>query len=155
MNKIEIKTEKATLLVVDDSNWDGCIYEFVGVNYNGYKHLGKVSEITEDQWKCIVDAPVEHKIHSYNPLLTKRYFRFKDYKSDADILKTATESGLSLLKANGVLLENKYQDDWDELCIWGHGDFSKDGKSSFDLYTEEQEKVWSNPHVFIKIVRGN
>lgn len=176
MKKLEIKTEKATLLVVDDSNWDGCMHEFVGVNYNGYKHLGKVSEITEEEWKVIVDDPFVKGIGQYvkpdnlegwtvvNAALGVQYQKyshisFKDYQIKTDgfsiskqyPFETATESGLSLLKANGVLFENKYQDDWDELCIWGHGDFSKDGKSSFELYTEEKQKVWSNPHVFIKV----
>lgn len=177
MKKLEIKTEKATLLVVDlpeckthliykgyyvmDSSDKGLNNkcrkisqgDTQGFYYIGtdFKYLGKVSEITEEEWADIVDLPIEHKIDSYNPLLIKRYFRFKDYQSDANILKTSIESGFSLLKANGIILENKYQDDWDELCIWGHGDFSKDGKSSFELYTEEQEKVWSNPHVFIKV----
>lgn len=142
MKKLEIKTEKAALLVVDDSNWDGCIHEFLGVNYNGYKYLGKVSEITEEEWKEIVDTGVD---------FVKETINFIDYEDDSSLYRSAIQSGLSLLKSNGVLLENKYQDDLDELCIWGHGDFSKDGKSSFELYTEEQEKVWSNPHVFIKV----
>lgn len=161
MRQIEIKTGKATLLVVEfpegikninlladkNTNHYRLYYDEGRMNLNGFignhgildfgvgnwHHIGTLDQMTEEVWKGIVEE-------NFVSIMMDPSYKYQ----------SATESGLSLLKANGILLNNKYQDDWDELCQWGHGDFSKDGKSSYELYTEEQAKVWTNPHIFIK-----
>lgn len=182
MKKLEIKTEKATLLVVDlDKGAKPKIYHngiwcdfdnndasYTSLPSDNYKHLGKVSEITEEEWKVVVDDPFVKGIGQYvkpdnlegwtvvNAAMGIQYQKyshisFKDYQIKSDgfsiakqyPFETAKESGLSLLKANGVLLENHYPDP------------GLMPSAELDIYRKTQEKVWPNPHVFIKIVRGN
>lgn len=149
MKKIEIKTEKATLLVVDlplattkiteVSSFpnNGVYFNFIdkdgsyesglksGMIKTDYKvkHLGKVSEITEEEWKGIVDS---------FELFNNINVGYKNYYQDEPVMDNATESGLSLLKANGILLQ------------------SKNTPLLSSSWMEAQQKVWYNPHVFIK-----
>lgn len=172
MKKLEIKTEKATLLVVDFSLDRGksiaeallCNPNLGNKEFKGFKLLGKVSEITEEEWRDIIDDPFVKGIGQYvkpdnlegwtvvNAAMGVQYQKyshisFKDYNIKTDgfsiakqyPFETATESGLSLLKSNGVLLENPYPD----LGLMP--------SAELDIYRKTQEKVWSNPHVFVKI----
>lgn len=59
----------------------------------------------------------------------------------------------SLLKSSGLNWINEYQNDWDELCTWGHGDFSKDGKTSSALYFEAESKRIKGKLIFLKIIK--
>lgn len=66
---------------------------------------------------------------------------------------SARESFLSYLESEGWYVNgNPYQNDWDELCKYGHGGFAKDGKSEYEIYIEAQEKVidLSSCYLFVK-----
>lgn len=115
-----------------------------------WKLLGQFSQITEDQWKEIVESD---------------YRGYKHYWKDNGFVprgfnhryKTATESGLSLLRAHGVVLENP-------LGVWngldGRPQTFPDGaqfNSAIELYNfqkkwdKAQSEVWKNPYIFIKL----
>lgn len=63
-----------------------------------YKLLGIAHELTEDVWRKIVKTNFRFNI-KYNTL-------FLDYSTMHFKFKTATESGLSLLMADGIYAEN-------------------------------------------------
>lgn len=167
MKKLEIKTDKATLLVVDLPYPEIWISR-AGISFpNGkggehfisgnFKHIGKVSEITEEDWRGIVDSIIH-----YEPWTQYQAVElFYNYESKGfSYTYTSTESGLSLLKANGVLLENPLGSKpfYDEIVPkklikegYGSNDFVD---VLYDLHQWEsaQELVWSNPHIFIKTI---
>lgn len=58
--------------------------------------IGKASELTEDQWKQIVET-----FPSYRWGVRRGIQRFKNYRVEAPF-ETAKESGLSLLKSQGM-----------------------------------------------------
>lgn len=93
------------------------------------------------------------------------HISFKDYNTLSDGLSianqhlfgTAKESGLSLLKANGVLLENRHGKDKPNH-IGYIGNPSKNDillmenqiKIKQHRWQQAQEQVWLKPHIFIK-----
>lgn len=92
----------------------------------------KIGEATEDEISFDVEPYVdqnEFDVENYNGLLVG-VTKFWDYKDESFYLIDKDESFRSLLQASGLNWINEYQNDWDELCTWGHGDFSKDGKTS-------------------------
>ncbi|MGJ1369557.1 hypothetical protein [Sphingobacterium spiritivorum] len=168
MKTIEITTGKATIVVVDMpeecfvsqiSIGGGLIETAIGFpdgSYRGInkfnqnlKELGPLSQVTEDQWKEIVDQSLHtglhpHYVNGINP-------------PNAYCYQNATESGLSLLRANGVVLENA-------LGTWNGSDRRPqtfpDGaqfNSAIELYNfqkkwdKHQSEVWKNPYIFIKV----
>lgn len=158
MKKIEIKTEKATLLVVDFSLDRGkSIAEALLCNpisgnkeFEGYELLGKPSDITEEEWNGIVDTGVD---------FVKETTHFIDYEDESSLYRSAIQSGLSLLKANGILLENPLgvKPMNDEIISknlikqgYGSNDFV-DVLYDLHQYESAQEIVWANPHIFVKI----
>ena len=92
------------------------------------------NEITAEK---IVDKQIIEGVSLY-PVSSERYFM------------TALESLQSLIEVN-VQKVNPYQDDWDELCTWGHGGFAKDGKTELELYSEAEKSVFRNPYYFYKL----
>ena len=109
------------------------------INYCGidlpdgnWQLLGFSTELTEEQLKDV---------------MTKRGERYEDFSISVIssqfvyVLGTSLESFQSLKSSLGLIDENKYQSDWDELCTYGHGGFAKDGKTEIELYQEEQSKV--------------
>ena len=114
-----------TLTVQDVRTGD---YVF-GVN-GMYRPLGELSRLSEEDWKGIVDY------NTYYSTLTKSWEG------------SATEFGLSLLKANGVVMENPMG----EEPLRYTPDIGSDFVPYHDKWKEAQEQVWSpNTHVFIKI----
>lgn len=141
MRQAEIVTEKVEMLVVDlptDGTFNDKIKELcenlLTVFGTQYKHLGKETELTEEYWKGIVEN------HEYP--FEEGSFCYPDYEVYPKIawkaFNTATESGLSLLKANGVVLDNPY----DEPGLMP--------SAELDAYRQAESKVWKNPHIFIK-----
>lgn len=75
----------------------------------------------------------------------------KDYVTNLYTL-TPSESFFSALQAEGLFLNgNPYQDEWDELCTWGHGGFSKDGKSEYELYHEAEARTFDPTRTILLI----
>lgn len=160
----------ATPVKIPDGNW---------------QHLGQLSDIIEEQWKDIVDDPFIKGLSQYekpsdlegwkyvNSPMGVRYEKdthisFKDYNTLSDGLSianqhlfgTAKESGISLLKANGVLLENTFDSEpqLSDYVFEDHPELVGNPKE-YDLDTfnidsykwqQAQEQVWLNTHVFIK-----
>lgn len=174
MKQKTIVTSKVEMLVVDlpvdaknvrvgafdniyfdskSQGWDG--YDLIETPEGNWKHLGKATELTEEDWNGIVD---------YNecpdPFLgkIKFYQKYPDSLND-NFVNTATESGLSLLKANGVVLENEFGDEPklqetvpQHMLDKGYGsndyvDQLYDGHQ----WQEAESKVWNNAHLFIKL----
>lgn len=100
MKQKQITTCKATIVVIDMP--EDVILEEVNsiqgmINFQT-RCLGPLSQVTEDQWKEIVDQSLHTGLHPHyvkgiNPPNTYCY-------------EDAAESGLSLLRAHGVVLEN-------------------------------------------------
>lgn len=97
IRSIEMPTGKSTLLAVELPNDESSYfrpngtYTFDGVNY---QYIGTLDQMTEEVWKGIVDKSIHtellaHYVEGINP-------------PNAYCHKTDTESGLSLLKANGA-----------------------------------------------------
>lgn len=128
-NKICFRTpyvkgwERADNIDISDGNW---------------QYTGKATELTEEDWDSIVDWNDENQYYYLYPS--------KEWQGDI----TATESGLSLLKANGVVLDNELV----EKPIMGDEYYNDGGDERFEReYKEWQQaesKVWRNCHVFIK-----
>lgn len=118
-----------------------------------WKHLGKAAELSEEDWKGIVDDVLIGGI--VGTMGAGGYWAYAAYdKSNLDGYKTATESGLSLLKGNGVVMENP-RGEMPEKCSCRTGQsmcFVECGLSlQYAKWREAEEQVWVNPHVFIKI----
>ncbi|MGJ1499641.1 hypothetical protein ACR79R_20175 [Sphingobacterium spiritivorum] len=174
MKQKQITTGKATIVVVDmpgntyyelDPQF---IYKEIIINQqnglivskykldndmSGYNCLGSLSQVTEDQWKEIVDS----KIVLNEVLLPKRKVWCNYLENRYSIDFSPCKSGLSLLRANGVLLENP-------LGTWngpdGRPQTFPDGaqfNSVIELYNfqkkwdKAQSEVWKNPYIFIKV----
>lgn len=159
-----IQTSKAKILVIGlpDGNElyaesNGCFYtENTNANReekgeprnwriadNRHKLLGRLSKLNEEQFVKIAEQEADG-FKNYNPnekSVTKFCF------------STAKESFLSLLEANDVVLENKYGDG-------KHLETMPDGLRMFlckedadtlnEMWQSEQEKVFSNPIIFIE-----
>ncbi|MGJ1432871.1 hypothetical protein ACR79M_14950 [Sphingobacterium spiritivorum] len=151
MKQKQITTGKATIVVVDmpegsfDPIIEDCMLKYyvdkhiegtgsvwhTKFPFGNYKPLGLPSWITEDQWKEIVDLHYSH-------------LGFDDYDSDCEfnVLNTATESGLSLLRANGVVLENPVTVD-----LSGNNELNCD----YAEWQTFESQIWKNPYIFIKV----
>lgn len=87
-----------------------CPSKYGGVHWIGmlppgsYSILGKGNEITEDQWKGVVDKDERTVTNGTRDTLISG---FKDYERHGGssifmVKRTATESGISLLKSKGL-----------------------------------------------------
>lgn len=148
MKQVTITTCQATIVVVDfgELKKESYLYEFREIYpTEQWIHLGGIKELTEKDWKRIADS---------FDLLGDINVGYKNYEFEEPVHDTATESGLSLLKANGVVMENKF----------GEKPFFNPNPKSVtpyaDLYEhncremqwqQSQDQVWSNPHIFIKL----
>lgn len=123
--------------------------EIIPDGFEGTECFQGISHITEEDWKGIVSS------------LSMTNTVFMDYKNKGCCLDTATESGMSLLKANGVVMANELGD---YPCDSGHGNNLKNScinscqgscwnNTDFDHdeWEEAQSKVWLNPQIFVKV----
>lgn len=137
MKTLELELRKR-LLIVEGDIFEIPKYTQMWLN-DKIKLMCKGSELTE--------YIVSDLVHSTN--ITKgggEYYRDYCNIMGKELFFTALQSFISAIKAQGYYwAKNPYQDEWDELCEWGHGDFSKDGKSSFELYHEATVKTF-NPN---------
>lgn len=104
--------------------------------------LELLGEATEDE----ISFDVE-------PYVDKFKNKYVDYLHNWLLFSGKNESFRSLLKASGLNWVNEYQNEWDKLCTWGHGDFSKDGKTSSALYFEAESKRIKGKLIFLKIIK--
>lgn len=115
-----------------------------------YKLLGHPSELTEEDWKGIVGT-VKDTPHGDTDQLVDR---FENYAKHGYLsCNSATESGLSLLKANGVVMENCFGEKPDS-----NDDYYRDAMGITDEFykalaewNKAQSKVWLNPQIFVKL----
>ncbi|MGJ1196306.1 hypothetical protein ACR777_21970 [Sphingobacterium spiritivorum] len=148
MKNIEIITLKSSFVLIDmPDNYD--VYK-VHTERGIYSKLCPVNEMNENQWKDIVD------LH-YSQL------GFEDYDSDCEfnVLNTATESGLSLLRANGVVLENLFGEEpaLSDYIFEEHPELVGNPKEydhdkfeyDHSYWAKAQSEVWNNPYIFIKL----
>lgn len=135
MKKIEFKTSKGEFVLVEkDENG-----KLIHPNCEHVEY-GRISEITEQKASEIVDESIFTGLFAHY---------VKDIPVNTYCYKNALDSFHILLESLGVLWENPYQSDWDELCEWGHGGFAKDGKTEFELYHEAQQKVWNKSTTYL------
>lgn len=151
MKQKTITTDKATLLVVEFP--EGAEIEsalFVN-NYGRYirwwnkgkdylvdlpddegnwQLLGRLPDITEEQWKCVVDF--HDKPEGYF-----RNYIYHTIQAPHIWKKSATDSGISLLQANEIYFENPIPP----------------FKECFEDFKESQSKVWDKErcYIFIKV----
>lgn len=153
MKTKEIKTSISTILVVDlPEGTEVVSTDSTYISYNSkslfgqikapegrWQHLRQLTDITEEQWREIVDT-------SGHPF-------YKDFTEGGfGAVCTASESGISLLKANGVILENPEGSRPECDCNYTCGDADRyNCGMDHHLWQQAQEQVWSNPHIFIKI----
>lgn len=141
----DIKTEKVVMVAIDFP--DG----FKAFAPEGtYKSIGSAHEVTEEQWKGIVEQ-----------IGVDEWDVFVNYVDERCAFETATESGLSLLKANGVVLENEFGEEpkLSDYVFEEHpelvGNPKEYDQDKFDSDYQEwqkcQEQVWSNCQLFIKL----
>ncbi|KGE14597.1 hypothetical protein [Sphingobacterium deserti] len=95
-------------------------------NPDEYKSIGNY--LTEEEYIGIVDQGIHSGLFANyaKGVMPPNLFCYK----------TATESGLSLLRANGVVMENP---------------ISNDDRHRFSEWLEWELKLWSNPQIFVKI----
>lgn len=140
MKKFEFESNGSKWLLVDSDNYGRVMHPEIE-----YLEVCRLKNITEEQASEVVeygDATPSNCVYTVG---------YKDYNTGEDDYwyESSIESLRSLFKSKGIhLFENPYRDDWDELCTWGHGDFSKDGKSSFQLFTEAEKNTFYNPVLF-------
>lgn len=167
-----ITTDKARLLVVGGlpgnafniaiwpRNEEGTIHDLryqapakrlvrIDIPKGNWKLLGKLHEISEDEWKGIVNWRISDDLG----LLSKNYL------DDHLLFRTASESGMSLVEAN-VKLEVQFQY-WlknqgyyrDRCGVWMKGENIISGKKLSDKLNEwrkDQESIFTNPVIFIE-----
>lgn len=146
MRKFEFESNGSKWMLVDAQGEDVGISR-VGINigkcFYSIKEVVILKNITEEQASEVV-SKVTFRIGEDVDVYYKDYMK---YSSGTTYI--AIESLHSLLKSKGIhLYKNPYRDDWEELCTWGHGCFAKYGKSSFELFTEAEEKTFYNPVLF-------
>lgn len=159
MKQITIKTGKVEMLVVDlpegatyagivrdhfyyytslmIPNEDYPYSELIPEGWEGSEFVGKATGLTEEDWNSIVDWNDE-----------KQYYRLypsKEWQGDI----TATESGLSLLKANGVVFDMPKKPHW--ITKINSAEDRDLSQKQMEDYFAAESKVWRNCHVFIKI----
>lgn len=149
MKQVTITTGNATIVVVDfsDIKKEEDLYQFRDVyTVDEWSHLGGSKELEEEDWKGIVDQGAHSGLFSH--------YVAGVMPPNIYCYKTATESGISLLKANGVVMENPLGEE---------PFYSPNMKSETpyaDLYEhnhrlacwqQAQSKVWVNPQIFVKL----
>ena len=142
---VDISKERKALhyIIEEYGGYSGC---FKDIPNNDFELLG---EATEDEISFDVEPYVEsNSVGFYKDYSTKFIVRGQEFK-----LFDKNNSFRSLLQASGLNWVNEYQNDWDELCTWGHGDFSKDGKTSSALYFEAERKKIKGKLIFLKIIK--
>ena len=188
MKQITIQTAKAQILIVDlpqDAHHvqlslnkhSDILYLakgspfFVGIEIpnEDWQLLGKASELTEEQWRTIVDDVIVVVAELGQTAHQGR--GFKNYKGGA-AYHSVVESGSSLLSANGVMLENPCGEEPDPIIIdqfpeqvccgfpTPNGSCCGSGviqwkqeqieNPDWIKWRNEDEKVWSNPYVLIE-----
>lgn len=148
--QLEFTTSKGKFLIIDnhyetEESFSLALLEIKDFdNVVEITELGKVKELTEEQWKAIVDnhiIPFDESVTCY-----------PDYTVDGfKGLDTATESGMSLLHSLNVYLNNPYGEDKPVKLLHSNGSLDiseKLMKSYQDKWQEAQEKVWLNPVIF-------
>lgn len=167
MKQVQIKTGKVEMLVVDlpegksfseikiccetyytatetTQYANSITAECISKSSKEWNYLGKSTELTEEDWKGIVDQ----KDKGYGVLVNKDYAKDRFTHS----LFTATESGLSLLKANGVVVENSLGKEPNNNCNEYTDMFTIAKRArKHQEWQEAESKVWRNAHVFIKL----
>lgn len=135
-----ITTDKARLLVVGGLPGNAENMNITDCDDN-WQLLGKLHEISEEQWDSIIDEPFWEDDHAY--IVYKDYTEPSQTKDlwTGGILHTATESGLSLIEANCKLRNNVPPPDPDDGEYYDAID---------ENYEHEQESVFTNPVVFIE-----
>jgi len=106
MNQIQFETSKVFGVFVKDIT-----PEFTDLHpqYSHYLNQGSVSNLTDEQKEGVVDK-------------SKFYNIYLDYVKGAYVEHLSLQKSFaSLLTSLNVLLVNPLQDEWDEVCTWGHG----------------------------------
>ena len=134
MKTIKITTGKATIVVVDMP--DDVTLEEVNsiqgmINFQT-RCLGLYSQVADLQWDLIVETVPQYYWRDYE-FLNRRF----DH-----MCSCPTESGLSLLRANGVVLENPVTVD-----LTGNNELNCD----YAEWQSFESQVWKNPYIFIKV----
>lgn len=174
MKQVTITTGKATIVVVElptgatnvvvrqndaqSDVWydlDG-VSHMVSLPHGQWKHAGQPSQLTEEDWKGIIDQKIETDIDETEVSTTSKDIEivyFYDYvnKTFFGDCDTATESGLSLLKANGVVLDYDFDDCPNDFCENGRIDMGYNESMTCFICEEAQEQVWLNPQIFVKV----
>lgn len=114
--------------------------------------LELLGEATEDEISFDVEPYVD-KNHFISMFDGQETFNYKNYLFTHYSCLDSKESFRSLLQSSGLNWVNEYQNDWDELCTSGHGDFSKDGKTSSALYFEDESKRIKGKLIFLKPIK--
>lgn len=135
--------EKQIQAFIDSQNWIISLLSRDSDSNCKLKLLGRLPDITEEQWKGVVD--------DYD----NGYFYYPDgYKDTCD---TATESGLSLIQANEVYFENPLgEEPVIEEYFCGKKDFDDSDieifKNIHQQWVKAQKQVWdkARTHLFIK-----
>lgn len=105
-----------------------------------WQHLGKATELTEEDWKGIVDVMKTKNLYiNYNRSIEN---------PEVYCYKHAKESGLSLLKANGVVLDIPKKPHW--ITKINSAEDRDLSQKQMEDYFDAESKVWRNCHVFIK-----
>lgn len=160
-----IETPKARVLVADmpirtndySTALPGCVtYAYwdngerkggsVVIPPGNWQLLGKLSEITEEQWKRIVGSVSILKDKS-----DERYmnYRFSDEIAYGDCFRTATESGLSLIESE-VCLKNPHGKkpakcaNWNKTCLEERQLYW----IAFGQWQAAEDQVFHNPVLF-------
>lgn len=155
MKSIEIVTSKVEMLVVDlprdattatstdkngNSNYfDGREWRKMYLPKGNWQNLGKATELTGEDWKGIVNFQTTFRNGNRIDYMFEDY-QNSDHPFEAITFETATESGLSLLKANGIFFENGISSTYPVT-------FDRVTKKEWQ---EAESKVFRNCHVFIK-----
>lgn len=154
-----IETEKAKLLVIGglpDDTKGVCIYDgdlnwqsekgsrIEEIPNGNWQLLGKLPEITEEQWDEIVEGwNTPTGGDDYQETYQNYYIKSDEDYRDNYHFYTATESGLSLIEANCKLRNESSHPSEIEPTIRNH--FDKLAKE----WNNEQSQVFTNPIIFV------
>lgn len=109
MNQIQFETSKVFGVFVKDIT-----PEFTDLHpqYSHYLNQGFVSNLTDEQKEDVIP----------NVDMTGYGKLFPNYLDDEGTLFMDVDPSFeTLLTSLNVLLVNPLQDEWDEVCTWGHG----------------------------------
>lgn len=117
--------------------------------YKKWEMLGHYKELSEEQWKGIVeDSQVyDPNGHPYEPITA-----YKDYLSGNWVV-TATESGLSMIESE-VLLRNPYEkpriDNYRDNGRWIYEFADADYENELSNWQAAEDQVFHNPILFVE-----